>query len=505
MRSRRWGRWVGVACLPPAVWGCGHHAAVAPPPEVPAAAVRPADVRPVAHAEAGVTKEVPVSLDAIFRLAEANNPRVGQAREKLAESLLVQEMNCRCWLPNTYAGLTYYRHEGGIQNENGTLTHSSTGAVIPGLNVQSELDLRESTFRALSDERNVWQNRAELTQINSEILLEAATTYVDLLTARRGAALAEELERSERKVLERAEKLAKREAAAAALVATAKATVANRQGTAAKLRQQANAASLKLVYLLGLPPATVLVPADKVITPVELVDVTPPTEALVGRAVTAGPGVRELEGLLNVIQTGLDKSYGYHNLLPTFGVNVFEGAIGAGPGGSLAFDNRLDVTLSMRWNLAEIAKTEYNRQRARHRQAQTQYAMSDLRGKLAFGVQEGKDAVLHGREQIGLAADQIRESSEGYRLSDKRLEDGAAGASPSDVLLAVRGLEQAHFAHLMAIAAHNKAQIRLVLLLGASPPAAAAVELKPVPPPELPLPKEKEEKKDDDKDGADRP
>jgi outer membrane protein TolC len=301
---------------------------------------------------------------------------------------------------------------------------------------------------------------------------------VDLLTARRGEALALELEKAERKLLERVERIAKTEVSATALVSSIRSALASRQQLVAKLRQQGNGASLKLVYLLGLMPGTVLVPTDKVIVPVELVDVAPPTEALVAKVMAAGPGVSELEGLLNVIQTGLDKSYGYHNLLPSLGLNLFEGGIGAGPGGHQNWANRFDATVSLRWNLTELTKVDYNRQRARHRQAQTLHALSDLRGKLALGVQEGKDAILSGREQLGLGVDAITQASEAYRLSDKRLEDGAPGASPTEVLLAIRNLEQAHFNHLLAIAAHNKAQMRLLLLLGPAP-TTAPVMMKP--------------------------
>src|SRR5262249_17537398 len=145
-----------------------------------------------------------------------------------------------------------------------------------------------------------------------------------------------------------------------------------------------------------------------------LVDVSPPTEALVARAMQSGPGINELSGLLGVIQTGLDKSYGLHNLLPTFGLTLFEGALGSGPGGTTVWDNRFDVGVNVRWNLAELTKTEYLRRRARSRMAQTMYALQDLQGKLALGVQEGKDAVLHGREQIGLAKDQVQHASESY-------------------------------------------------------------------------------------------
>ena len=108
-----------------------------------------------------------------------------------------------------------------------------------------------------------------------------------------------------------------------------------------------------------------------------------------------------------------------------------------------------------------------------------------------MGVQEGKDAVLHGREQIGLGAEETRRRTESYRLSDQRLEKGAPGASVGEAMLALRGLEQAHFSHLLAIAAHNKAQVRLMVLLGA-PAKAAPVHAPaphPAPPAMLPVPR----------------
>jgi outer membrane protein TolC len=422
---------------------------------------------------------VPITLESVFRLAEAQNPRIAQAREKLNESLLTQEMNSRCWLPDVYAGLAYYRHEGGIQGFDGRLIHSSTGALVPGLNIQSEIDLREATFRALNEERLIWQDKGEKARIDNEVLLEAASTYIDFLTARRGLALAEEIEKSERKLMDRAEKMAKSDAAATAFAESMRAAMAGRQQTIAKLRQQGNAAMAKLVQLLGLPPHTVLVPQDLAVVPFELVDLSPATEALVERAMQAGPGVRELSGLLAVIQTGLDKSYGLHNLLPTMQLCLFEGALGAGPGGSLSWDNRLDVGVNLRWNLTELTRTEYNRQRARLRQAQAMFALQDLQGKLALGVQEGKDTVLHSREQIGLASAQIKHASESYRLSETRLDKAAPGASAIEVMLAIRSLEQAHFNHLLGIAGHNKAQVRLLLLLG---PSAQLAPPRPLPP-----------------------
>ena len=300
----------------------------------------------------------------------------------------MQEQSCNAWLPNTYAGVAYYRHEGGIQDFTGHLINSSTEALYPGVQIQSELDLREATFRQLSTERQVWQQKAELSQVNSEILLEAATTYIDLLIARRGAALASDLEGRESNLLDRAEKLAKNEAGLTGLVAAVKAAMSNHQRLRAQLTQQGNSASARLVYLLGLPPETYLVPMDLMLSPIELVDVTPPVHDLVAQAMANGPSVHELERVLSVIQTGIDKSYGVNAYLPTLQLNAMEGAFGAGPGSQMSFDNRFDLGLSVRWNLTQFATAEAQRKQARSKLTQAMLTYQDLQGKLAAGVQE---------------------------------------------------------------------------------------------------------------------
>ncbi len=410
--------------------------------------------------------EVPITLETVLRLAEDHNPKIALAREKVHDSLLEEEKNCRAWLPDVYAGMGYFRHEGGIQNFQGSLIHSSTQAFLAGLNLESELDLREATFRQIKAERDVWQQKAELSQIDSEVLMEAAITYIDLLVAQRAESIARELEQYEQKVLDRARQLAKTEAGRAGLVEGVQAVLNSRQQALAKLKQQRSAASAKLVYLLGLPPETVLVPMERVLGPIELVDVTPPVHDLVAQALATGPAVRELEGMLGVIQTGIDKSYGLHNLLPSLKVCALEGLFGAGPGSDMTFDNRFDFGVQVRWNLTQLAHAEHMRAQARSKQLQAMYNYDDVRGKLAASVQDARGTIIYGREQIGLSRDEIKNAGESYQQNNKRLMEGLPNASVSDTLVAIRALEQAHFDYLGSISSHNKAQLRLLLLLG---------------------------------------
>lgn len=452
-------------------------------------------IKPAAHEQPALTqapREVPITLDAVLRIAEESNAKIGKAREKLLESQLEAEQAHSCWMPNVYAGVAYYRHEGGIQDFDGRLLHSSFGRLMPGVQLKTDWNLRETTFKQIDAERKLWQQKAELSQVNNEVFLEAATTYVDLLTARRGEALVRELERYDRKVLAQAERLAKADAAADPLVAGMRSSIAAREYQAAQLHQQGDAASAKLVYLLGLPPLTRLVPVDPVLVPVQLIDTVAPTEAMVQQALTTGPGVRELVGLLNTIQSGLDMSYSKQNLLPTVEVCVWEGLISAGPGLSTSIDNRLDVCLQVKWDLTALMRAEDQRKLVRSKLEQTRWTLKDVKDRLGAGVQEAKQAILSSRVMLGVSTTQIQEASQAYKKADERVEEGQKGASPADVVSAIRALELAHFNYVQATRDHNKAQVRLLLLVG-HPPA----QEKPIAPPvSLPEPKPLEGKRE---------
>jgi outer membrane protein TolC len=276
-------------------------------------------------------------------------------------------------------------------------------------------------------EARTWQRRAELARTENETLLDAGNTYIDLLTARRGEAIGRELAKYQEDLLHRAEDLAKTDRSAAVLVESLQADVAGRRAAQAKLHQQGDAAALKLAYLLNLTPGTVVVPQDPSLEPMDLVDASMPAPALVERAQAEVPGVRELSGLLNTIEEGI---------------------------------------ASVRPCLARIPSVARQLETARYKAEETRLALEDTRAKLATGVLEAREAILSGRGQVADAAENIRHSAETYRLADLRLKQNAPGASTNEVSQSIRGLELAHFTHLSAVAAYDKAQLRLLLLLG---------------------------------------
>ncbi len=145
----------------------------------------------------------PVNLDSVFRVAEERNAQIALEREKVNQTQLEAELAAKGWIPKVTAGVGYYRHEGGIQNEDGTLTRSSFGALYPGVDLHTDFDIKAATYQRIDAERKRWQQQGELSKVNNEQLLEAANTYIDLLTAQRGEAVSKELEKYQRDALKR--------------------------------------------------------------------------------------------------------------------------------------------------------------------------------------------------------------------------------------------------------------------------------------------------------------
>ncbi len=443
-----------------------HLPPTAPAPHVETPPAAPA--YPPAEALAA-PKVLPISLDTVLRLAEDQNAQIGQARERLRAAYAERDVAKAAWLPNLYVGTAFYRHEGGIQNEDGTLTHSSTGAIFAGLEIDGKLDIREVAFQQINAQRQVWQQKGELSRVTSETLLDAANTYIDLLTARAAEAITLDMLQKFEDLLKRARNAAEVEKLARVEVYRIQSEVDGQRQAVAKLRAQAAGAAAKLAYLLGLDPCTQLVPVDTRLIAFDLVDVTPPTCELVNQALTNGPGVREIEGLLNLIQTSMERAKGPGQFLPTLEMHMAEGGFGAGPGDSLTWDNRWDLALQARWNLTPLVTAKDRQRAANAKLQQAHLAYQDLRGKLTAGVQEARETILSGKQEMELSAGQIKNAEEAYTLSDQRLREAAGqSTSYSEVLLAVGSIARAKGNYLSVISSYDKAQIRLLVLLGAA-------------------------------------
>jgi outer membrane protein TolC len=478
----RWAAGVVAASLPLLGAGCTQDNALVATDPAPFAALivrgQAPDSQPAAQVQGAqlpaaatqASAPLPISLDTVLRLAEQQNGQVALAREKVNEAFAEKDLANDAWLPHVFAGVGYFRHEGGIQNEDGTLTHSSFGTLFPGIDIDARFDLKSATFARINAQRQVWQQQGELSRITSETVLQAATTYIDLLAARTGEALARQLVADEGDLLDRAQKLAGTQAGAGSganlQVEALRAEVSGLQQLMRKLHHDGNAASAKLSYLLGLGPCTTLAPVDEKLVPLDLVDASGSCCDLVNKALTNGPGIRELEGLIGLIQCGIEKSKGPGKYVPQFEFHLAEGAFGAGPGSRLAWDNSLDLGVQARWDLTGFASASKRLRVAESKLQQANLTYQDVRAKLAAGVEEAQDAIVSGRDQIALSEEQARHAHEAYRLGSQRLKENVGGTTIQDVMQTVRARQIAQLAYVMSLTSYNKAQLRLFVLLG---------------------------------------
>src|SRR5262245_9981745 len=294
-------RWALGAALPLAAGGCAdlpQWPTADPPPVVRAVAppeVKPAVLPPVPQLEAAAPlpapATVPVSLDAVLRIAEEQNPSVALARERVCEAYAEQELAAKKWLPDLYVGTAWYRHEGGIQLQEGPVITSSTGAMFGGAEANARFDLRQYAYQQIVAARKRIQQQGELRKLTTETLLDAANTYIDLLAARSGIAIATALDGEVEKLLKRARELAAVQPGAGLDVEVTRleAERFTQAQTIRQLQAQEDAAAAKLAYLLGLPPGTCVVPVDSQIVQFPLVALEQPPPALVAQAMARGP------------------------------------------------------------------------------------------------------------------------------------------------------------------------------------------------------------------------
>ena len=441
---------------------------VLPPPEE----VQPAQpARSAGDGSPTDSKLLPINLDTVFRLAEDQNAQVGLARARVEEAWATKDVADMSWLPSLNVGALYFRHEGGIANENGTITRSSFGLLFGGLEITSRLDLREAVYTKVNAERQLWQQRGELRRVTSETLLDAATTYIDLLAARNAEAILLEQLKEIDNLYGRADRLADpAKGDPGARIEAVRIRVQQRafQQRLASVREQAKRASAKLAYLLGVDPDLTLVPVDQKLAPLQLVDVSPAVNDLVAQALRSGPAVQEMEGLLALIHESMAKACGPAKYLPILEMRMIEGGFGTGPGDSMTWDNRWDLGVQARWNLMEWVTAQDRQRVLEARTEQAHLAFQDLRSKLTAGVKEAREASVGGQEQIGFAQEQVNEARKVHDLSEKRVQNLVQGSSYSEVLLSLVSVAGAQASYLNAVRDYDQAQIRLLILLGAA-------------------------------------
>ena len=295
---------------------------------------------------------------------------------------------------------------------------------------------RKDTFKTPVAEAAVWRRRAELRKVETDNLQDAANTYFDWLTALRGQDVSRDLLQKEEKLLRRARKMVESDVKPVQVVVEAIETSVNgRQQYILHTQQQSGAVAAKLAYLMGMNGG-ILTPTET-LEPINRVDTSVAVEVLVRQAQENGPGVRELQGLIASIQQSIAEAQRAQRCCCRTGAPLICGRL----------------------------------QMAQSQLQQAQFSLMNTQLKLRAGVEEAFSAVVSGREQIAKASTAIDHAKETYRIMDLREteespQDRVRNRTYDGVLNSIRQLSQAYSNYLTAVSDYNKAQMRLLILLG---------------------------------------
>ncbi len=386
----------------------------------PTPAVMP---QPPAPAEHAGPKSLPIDLATVLKLTLEQNLQIAEARAKVAEAEAKADLACKkCFPPKQHA------------------------------------------INTVMAEENVWKQKAELSRITADTLFDAGATYIDLLTARAGRGAAEGLLNDLNPLLARASKAAAKGGGSPEKLAEARVQteIAAREANLRRFDAQVAAASAKLIYLMALDSCTVLLPIDSRLEPISLIDATTPVCDLIARAVTQGPGIHDLEGLVAVTDDAASRSHLSYFL----------------------------IYCRVACEARRVAEAQ---------QAEAHLAYDELRAKLTAGVQESREEIVNGSEEIRRSGFQMSHAREAHRQSEEILKaDVNVISSITDVLVSLQSLGGAQVNHLHAIRDYNKAQLRLLILTtepggpgGPCPPNGSPVAAHPADTPpndQLPTP-----------------
>jgi outer membrane protein TolC len=451
-------------------------------------------------------KAEPINLAAALQLAGVRNAEILLARERVTEAVAVRQLAAAQLLPSINAGTNYDSHTGTLQQSTGNMIRVDRGALYLGLGAGAvgagtvgipgvvwNGNLSETAFGILVGRQVVRQREFASQAVRNDVLLRAATGYVELLRAEGRRAVAVETRTEAADVARVTANFAKVGQGRQADADRAAAELEQRNADVTNAEAQVLLASARLAQLLDLDPSTRLAAADGWVVPHPIVpDPVPPCE-LIAIALTQRPELGERRA---AIQEALLTLRGARLLpfSPDVAVGYSAGTFGGGsnlaaagilqPDGTILrqsrFDNfsgRQDLDVVVYWTLRNLGVGNV----ALIRVADSRLRASNFRLIEVLDRVRAEVAVAYARTharfaQIETAERAVRSSRQGFQ-EDLRRTYNREGL-PIEVLDSLRLLGRSRYAYLDAICDYDRAQFELYVALGQPP---ANVLARPVP------------------------
>lgn len=449
---------------------------------------------PDIHAQAIPTSgvELPIDLPTALRLAERENPVIGEARARIGEALGRQLQAQVELLPMLNAGASYNGHTGLIQQSTGALINVSRqgvyaggGAgvdgpgspVVPAVSIVEPL--ADAIFDPLAAHQRVTQARFDASATANTVLLEVANYYLDLVAA------SARLEAQQRSAQEAADLTAITEQYSR--IGEGRPFDADRSRTEWRIRralvrraeEEKAIASARLCRRLHLDPSTQIRPLANSLTTLALIDLNSDLPALLQAGLRQRPEIHAAAANLAAAEFQFKKAVA-RPLLPLLFLGASGGTFGGGsnltPPLVGRFAGRADLDVAAYWTLENLGFGNLMQQKQRHAQigaaiGEQSRVINLVRDEVASAYGDARAQ----REQIEIDRVEFETASEGFRRDIEQMLGAVRGGKlsaprPIEVLNSLTLLARSRLNLIRSITAYDQSQFRLFVALGSPPP-----------------------------------
>ncbi|MHB1424256.1 MAG: TolC family protein [Gemmataceae bacterium] len=462
-------------------------------------------------------KVQPVSLAAALYQAGVANPVIAIAQQAIRVSQ-AQLLQARALLlPDLNVGGSYDLHNGPLQGSIGVIRKTDRQSVyygmgayavapgtvaIPGLWI--DVPLTDALFEPLAARNVVANRRAAAQATNNQILLDVATTYLDLLGAEGHLAVLRQSEADFQEVSRLTKSWAKEKAELLrdADARRAAADLKQLQFEETRVQEDVAVAAANLSRLLNLDPSVRLQTGDVPIQVVEFVDPHEPLPKLLEIAARNRPEMMAAAANIRTSQTRVRQET-MRPLLPLLWAGFSAGDFG---GGAVAVENppilnpasvakgselpsghttpvfgniasRVDIDVMAIWTLQNFGLGNLAHVKQRRAQlGQAEAERQNVLNQVSLEVSEAYNKSATYFQSILVERRNVQEATEGFQRDLKSILGNVA--LPIEVLDNCERLAAARQALLAALINFDRAQFQLFVALG-QPPNLVVEDDKP--------------------------
>lgn len=419
-------------------------------------------------------KPLLIDLPTVIRLVDAQSPAVAYARSRVreAEARLAQA-NLQ-WLPNLSVGTAYTRFDGQTQNQRGEVFGVSRANLFNSGGPALSLDFAEAIYRPLIEQRQTSSEDLRSTAVTNGAELDAVLAYLDLVQVHAQLEINAETLRRAEEMLTAAQnaKDAKLDRTAGD-VNRARSEVLQRRTERIDLQGKVAAMSARLGRLLLMHPNVQLIPADRAVVPVTLIDPNTTLDDLLLMAVQNRPDLAAHREAIAAAWNRVRRQQ-YGPFLPRLIVQNQTGVFGGGRNADLEdFSSRNALSVQLFWEIKNLGLGNHAEQSERQAQLDQAYqVMTETQARIAAEIVEAAQLAAARYESLDLAEKAVQEATELYRIQQESVTNVIDPKNLFDALRplqAIQMLNQARINYLAAILDYTRAQYRLFVLIGSAP------------------------------------